>query len=63
MNTTRQIPAPIEEAFIAAIKQAYTSRQLLFDSPDGYTREEMLGANAAILKATEEWRICCQGAL
>lgn len=52
-----------EALFIASIKQAHASRQLLFDRPDGYTRDEMLAANSAILKATEEWLICCQGAL
>ena len=53
----------IEAAFIKAIKDAHASRQLLFDRTEGYSREEMLGANAAIQKATEEWFICCKGAL
>lgn len=44
-----------EALLIKAIKDAHALRQLLFDRTEGYSREEMLGANALIQKATEEW--------
>jgi ribosomal 50S subunit-associated protein YjgA (DUF615 family) len=47
-----------EAAFIASIKAAYARRNELFERGE-WTREEMLAADAAILKATEEWRRCC----
>lgn len=49
-----------ETLFIEAIKHAHALRQLLFDRPGGYTRDEMLAANSAIQKATEEWLLCCR---